>query len=161
MTADTIIRAASAVWRIEDITADTRQAHYVWARAFAAFTLRRQGWTFKRIGEVLHRNHPDVIHLVSKMDSVQAFSPMYFDIVKRYNEFQIILNNYDLHERTTRRTAKVRHTAPAGADVTLDAQSRGHRPAGDPRRLHYGHRKPSPAQHVLRSVHPQPAAPRG
>jgi len=53
---------------LEGIRSQSREREFVVAREIAAHLLRRYGYTFKEIGEVINRSHSNVCHLVEEAE---------------------------------------------------------------------------------------------
>ena len=72
--------------------------HYacVWARAFAAWSIRMHGATLMETGEAIGRDHSTVVNLLAKMEFALAHPKAYADVMKKYEYYKNALD-YDLH----------------------------------------------------------------
>lgn len=66
----------SCRFSLEDLRAHDRRAAVSAARNELMWRLRQAGWTFERIGEMLHRHHSTVMHGCREFESDRAVAEM-------------------------------------------------------------------------------------
>lgn len=57
-------------------------------RAFVAYRLRTEGYTYKEIGEMLNRDHSSVVHLNAIVRNMLSVPEAYKDEVPMFQEFE-------------------------------------------------------------------------
>ena len=77
----------------EDILCESHLSEFVFKRALISIILRHEGKTFKKIGQILNRNHATIINLVSN------YSVREHNYTRRFCEIQ-----KDLKLKTTKFT---------------------------------------------------------
>lgn len=60
-------------------------------RAFVAYKLREEGYTYSDIGKMLQRDHSTVMHLCNIMRDMLSVPMAYQDEMKMYREFERLL----------------------------------------------------------------------
>ena len=91
-----VIQAVCEVYNIDedDLKSEYRIRHFVDARKSLALIVRdKVGWPFKRIGDLLNRDHASIVHYCNRAQDMIVFDPVFSgkfkaiqDKVKEYEE---------------------------------------------------------------------------
>ena len=63
----------------------TRCAESSTIRTFVAYKMRSEGFSYERIGKVMHRNHSTVAHLIKKMEDMLSVPNAYREELGMFN----------------------------------------------------------------------------
>ena len=83
---------ASKVFGItnDDILSATRVKHFVKARIFISYFLRSKGFSLKRIGELMKRDHSTIIHHIKTFEDEHKFDEKF----RSDYEYFVSVNNF-------------------------------------------------------------------
>lgn len=70
-----------------------RESEYVWERAMMAHRMRAEGFSLCQIGAAMGKNHSTVANVLKKMDGVEEFPRMYWDILPTWDKFKKLVDN--------------------------------------------------------------------
>ena len=87
--ANQIITAAENFWGLEvgSIRGRSRKFHIVWPRFTVCSILRRKGYTYTAIGEVLNRDHGAAWNAVSQFDAITSYNPKYREQAVQFDRY--------------------------------------------------------------------------
>lgn len=87
--ANQIITAAENFWGLEvgSIRGRSRKFHIVWPRFTVCSILRRKGYTYTAIGEVLNRDHGAAHNAVSQFDAITSYNPKYREQAVQFDRY--------------------------------------------------------------------------
>ena len=87
--ANQIITAAENFWGLEvgSIRGRSRKFHIVWPRFTVCSILRRKGYTYAAIGEVLNRDHGAAHNAVSQFDAITSYNPKYREQAVQFDRY--------------------------------------------------------------------------
>ena len=87
--ANQIITAAENFWGLEvgSIRGRSRKFHIVWPRFTVCSILRRKGYTYTAIGEVLQRDHGAAHNAVSQFNAITSYNPKYREQAVQFDRY--------------------------------------------------------------------------
>jgi chromosomal replication initiation ATPase DnaA len=87
--ANQIITAAENFWGLEvgSIRGRSRKFHIVWPRFTVCSILRRKGYTYTAIGEVLNRDHGAAHNAVSQFDAITSAYAKYREQAVQFDRY--------------------------------------------------------------------------
>ena len=90
---DKIVNTACKLFCVDPslIFTETRKREVVLSRYFIYHQLRKQGLTFKRIGEIMHKDHATIIHGIRALKN--DIETKYNLVYSKFTEFEALVNN--------------------------------------------------------------------
>lgn len=70
-----------------------RTSEYVWERAMLARRMRAEGFSLHQIGAAMGKDHSTVVNAIKKLDGVDEFPRMYWDILPTWEKFKKLVDN--------------------------------------------------------------------